>query len=243
MDPATYLDHLRADGAALGSAAGGALERPVPTCPEWDVAELVRHVGKGHRWFADIVRTRATEGHWRFPQAPAEGGVLLAWYDEGLAALVDVLKATDPDEPVWNWFDDTPAPALFWHRRVAQETSVHRWDAQFAVGDAQPFDADLAVDGIDEHLSFIAFGLPVKPVEGLSGSLHLHATDVEGEWSLKLAPDQLDHDRSHTKADAAVRGPASDLLLWLVNRQPPQSPVLEVFGDDAIIDAWRSVRF
>src|SRR5262249_9741619 len=84
-----------------------------------------------------------------------------------------------------------PAPARFWHRRAAQETAVHRFDAQFAAGDAKPIDADLALDGIDEHLGFVAFGLAVKPVEGLSGSLHLHASDVEGEWVQQLAPDRL----------------------------------------------------
>ena len=120
---------------------------------------------------------------------------------------------------------------------------MHRWDAQFAAGHAKPIDADLAVDGIDEHLAFMAFGLPVKPVLGLSGSLQLQATDVDGEWSLRLEPDHLDHDRSHSKAEATVRGPASDLLLWLINREPPESPALQLVGERAVIDAWRSVRF
>src|SRR5262249_56595265 len=103
-----------------------------------------------------------------------------------------------------NWFEGKPAPAPFWHRRAAQETAVHRFDAQFAAGDAKPIDAELALGGIDEHLGFVAFGLAVKPVEGLSGSLHLHASDVEGEWVLQLAPDRLPVERSHAKADAAI---------------------------------------
>lgn len=103
---------------------------------------------------------------------------------------------------------------------------MHRFDAQFAAGDAKPIDAELALGGIDEHLGFVAFGLAVKPVEGLSGSLHLHASDVEGEWVLQLAPDRLAFERSHAKADAAIRGPASELLLWLVNRRLPESPEL-----------------
>ena len=242
MEPTAYLDHIRADGFALRLAAERALELRVPTCPDWDVAELVRHLGRGHRWFADIVKSRATKGR-RFPVSDPRPDPLLPWYDEGLAQVIDVLGAIDPEEPVWNWLDGKPGPARFWHRRVALETAVHRWDAQCAARCPQPIDADLAIDGIDEHLAIMAFRLPVHPVEGLSGSLHLHATDVDGEWSLRLKPDGLDHDRSDTTADAAVRGPASDLLLWLVNREPPESSALELVGERSVIDVWRSVCF
>ena len=39
----------------------------------------------------------------------------------------------------------------------------------------------------------------------------------------------------------AVRGPASDLYLWLWNRR--SSDGLEVFGDDAVAKAWTGVHF
>ncbi len=108
---------------------------------------------------------------------------------------------------------------------------------------AQPVASELAVDGIDEYLSFVALWLARSPVEGLAGSLHLHATDVEGEWSLQLQPDHLTHTRSHAKADAAIRGPVSDLLLWMVNRVPADSPTLQLFGDPAIVAAWGQLKF
>jgi uncharacterized protein (TIGR03083 family) len=245
MEPTVYLDHLRSDGYRLRAAATQGLDRRIPTCPDWDMAALVAHVGSGHRWFADIVQARATEDPRRFPSAPADTRALLTWYDEGFVGLIEVLSAIPPDEQIWNWFDNKPAPARFWHRRASLETAVHRWDAQVAIGMADPVDPELAVDGIDEHLAFMSFFFQFKliHVDGLTGSLHLHATDTEGEWLLNLAPDRIDHSRSHAKAAAALQGPSSDLLLWLVNRRSPDSPELRLFGDREIIESWRSVSW
>ena len=33
---------------------------PVPTCPGWNVVQLMRHVDGGLRWATEIVGTRAT---------------------------------------------------------------------------------------------------------------------------------------------------------------------------------------
>lgn len=243
MEPATYIEHLREDGARLEAAAMSAPSTSVPTCPGWDLSELVRHVGRTHRWFADLIATRATEGRWGFAQAQEEGDELFTWYEEGLGGLLEVLSTASPDELVWNWYANEPAPARFWYRRAAQETAIHRWDAQFASGGAEPIPAQLAADGIDEYLDFAAVRLALNPVDGLSGSLHLHSTDATGEWSLALEPNQLRHERSHTKADAAIRGTASDLYLWLLNHRPADSPDLEIHGSRRVIDSWRAVTF
>jgi uncharacterized protein (TIGR03083 family) len=245
MEADTYLSWLRADGSALAAAAVSAPSAAVPSCPEWDMTALVGHTSAVHHWVAHIIRTQATERPTkRFStQVPAESAAVLAWYDEGLDSLLDVLADADPAEPVWNWFDGKPAPTQFWHRRMAHETAVHRWDAQDAAGDRQPIDAALAADGIEEYLSFVAGGIPNDPIEGLTGSLHLHATDGQGEWLVALAPDRLEFRREHAKADAAIKGAASDLFLWTVNRLPPDSPALEIFGDRTVVDRWRQLKF
>ena len=53
-------DHLAAlvrSGAALGEAAAAAgLEAKVPTCPAWDVTDLLVHQGMVHRWAAANLR-------------------------------------------------------------------------------------------------------------------------------------------------------------------------------------------
>jgi uncharacterized protein (TIGR03083 family) len=245
MEPDAYLEHVRADGTALAAAAAKAPMAPVPTCPDWDMTGLVGHTAAVHHWVAGIVRTKATErpARRRPSDVATEPGAVLAWFDEGLADLLEVLAKADPSELVWNWFDDKPAETRFWHRRMAHETAVHRWDAQAAAGDPRSIDRPLALDGIDEFLGFLARWLPGEPIDGLTGSLHLHATDGDGEWLLALAPDHLGHRREHAKADAAVRAPASDLLLWMINRLPADSPGLEIFGDRAIVDSWRQLKF
>jgi uncharacterized protein (TIGR03083 family) len=246
MGPAEYLDRLRIDGAALGGAGREAPSAPVRVCPGWDMTALVGHVGGIHHWVADIVRTGATAAPATraSPPDPGDAGVVLAWYDQGLAALVSLLDQADPDGRVWNWFDRGPAPARFWYRRMAHETAVHRWDAEDAAGHPSPLDAALAVDGIDEFLTFVASWLPRSPVAGLSGTLHLHATDTDhsapGEWLVTLAPDRLALRHEHAKGDAALRGSASDLLLWLLNRKPADADGLTLFGDRSVTDAWRA---
>ena len=44
--------------------------------------------------------------------------------------------------------------------------------------------------------------------------------------------------REHAKGDVAARGTASDLLLFLWGRVP--ATALEVFGDAALLDRFRS---
>ena len=69
-------------------------------------------------------------------------------------------------------------------------------------------------------------GLLSQPgIAGLTGSVHLHATDGTSQWWVSLD----DKDRAvalagHRKADTAIRATRSDLLLWLTNRQPPDRP-------------------
>lgn len=243
MEAQDYQRHLRADGEALEAAARQAPDAAIASCPGWDMTALVGHVGRVYGWVEHLVATRATQYQKR-PTPPSEGfDATVAWYHEGLDRLLRTLAETDPAEAVWNWADQAPGPARFWSRRMAQETAVHRWDAQAAAATPEPIDRELAVDGIDEYLGFVGGWLARKPIERLDGSLHLHATDGEGEWSLYLRPDGLEHIREHIKADAAIRGPVSDLLLWLLNRVPADSARFQVFGKTELIDAWRQVQF
>ena len=110
-------------------------------------------------------------------------------------------------------------------------------------GDPHPIAADLAVDGIDEYLNFVGLWLSYQPVPGLEGSLHLHATDTAGEWSMVLVPDHMEYRQEHVKSDIAIRAPASDLLLWLLNRVPADSPRFKGFGESDIVELWRQLQF
>ena len=243
MDTDEYLDWIRMEGARLVTAARAAPSVPVPSCPEWEMRQLLAHIEAIHRWVTEILSTKATA---RISRTEVGGDVgfadLAAAYDAGLAALVAELTAADPAEPVWNWFADEAAPAAFWFRRMAEETAVHRWDAEAAAGAPSAIDAALAVDGVDEYLGFVAHYIALHPIERLQGALSLVAGDTGASWRLGMAPDRLTADDPHA-AKATVTAAASDLYLWLLHRAPRDPSAVAVEGDPGPVAAWGRVIF
>jgi len=240
MDKAAYLDAITADGAALAAAARLGLAAQVPSCPDWNVAALVEHTGSVHRWVAEMVGTGAMFRVKRSEMAPPPGpDQLVDWFEEGVGLVVDVLRDAEPDRPVWNW-SPQPKEAAFWPRRMAQETTVHRWDGEAAHRVEGPIPTALAVDGIDEIIRvFLAVDAAEQPEATLGGTLHVHATDAECERMVEVARGEVRVTDEHGKGDAAIRGTASDLLLFLWGRTP--AAPLEVFGDRAVVDNWAKV--
>ena len=92
-------------------------------------------------------------------------------------------------------------------------------------------DADLAADGIDELLDEFLVWV-AEGAAPLAGSVHLHCTDVAGEWVVR--GDVVT--REHAKGDAAIRGPAHDLLMVLWRRQRLDS--VDVVGDAAVAERF-----
>lgn len=241
MDTSHYVAGVRDNALLFVEAARQAgLDAPVPTCPDWTVAELARHQGRVFRWISEIVETRAQEFVSPKPfQEMAEGQDPFAWLEAGAGHALEVLGEGDPDTPVWNWFDGGPAPARFWYRRMAHETVIHRVDAEAAAGrgaESRVEPAELASDGIDEFLHFLPVRAKGESLAGLTGSYHFHTTDTSGEWVVVFDGEGVAIRREHAKADVAVRGAASDLELFLYNRRG--SDGLEVFGDPAMVAAW-----
>src|SRR3984885_2271449 len=233
MNHAGYLDAFGDRSIALLTSAQAKLEVAVPTCPGWTVAELITHVGTTWGWAAAIVRTGARDDLPSSPDDPG-GAELLEWAAEQSLQLSDALKGADPDSNCWTF--GLPRSRLFWFRRQALETAVHAWDVQHATGQPDPINTDLATDGIDE---FLAVMLPRyiqrQPDNWTGQSLHLHRTDGDGEWMIRLGPGaSLSPDRTHGQGDVALRGTASSLYLWSVNRVPTRD--LELFGESAVAD-------
>jgi uncharacterized protein (TIGR03083 family) len=240
----------RLSGEITGSTAtlarltdGADLTRPVPTCPDWTLRQLITHVGRAHRWAAAMVAARATEPL-PFRQTPdgklpADEREHAGWLRAGAARLVGVLDAAG-DERVWTQLG--LGPAGYWARRMAHETAVHRADGQIALGQRPQIDPATAADGIDEWLGFLATPGPGEnppSLRALHGKvLHVHVTDegVAGEWMIRPGGDGVTVEPGHGKGDAAVRGPASDLLLVLMRRFPASDPAVEVLGDAALLD-------
>ena len=241
VQPETFLASLRTDARSMSEAMrASGLDAPIEACPGWTVADLASHTGLVHRWATRIVGTRATERVSLRSLAPApEREELLPWFDEGVAELALVLEATGPEMPIWT-FSATDESTRFWFRRMAHETAVHRWDAESAAGAGtrRPIAPDLAADGIDEFSDVaLSWSPAAKEFGGTQGAtIHLHATDVDGEWLLRFTPDGVDVTREHAKGDVAARASASKLFLFLWNRVPPAA--LEVFGDRALLERW-----
>jgi len=131
----------------------------------------------------------------------------------------------------------------WWARRLAVEVAIHRWDTHHAASvksAPSPIDSDVADAGIEEFLvEFLPGLLNQDTVEPPTGTLHLHALDGPTEWWIDLDSGGAAA-RHHAKADTAVRGTRSDLLLWLTNRHPLDT--VEILGSHAIHDRWGQLR-
>ena len=218
VDPNDLLATVPISSARLAAAARQAgMEAPVPTCPGWTVQRLVDHTGKVLRYVGKVVETGAPFDARSLPRPPA-GALVVQWFEEMAATTVAALAAKDPEDELWNWAGEPPVVA-FWIRRMAHELAVHGADAELAAGQVPELDPRQAADGIDELLTIL---LPAKVGAGTDptglGSLHVHCTDAEGEWLVTPSATGVEVSRAHAKGDAALRGPASDLLLRLYNR-------------------------
>lgn len=238
MELATYLTSVRRDGDLIAATPIDALERPVPACPEWTIGKLIGHTGWVHRWVTGIVLAPpdAPPSPKSVERAP-KGPEVVDWYRQAVDELLVALHAADPTTELSTFIG--PRPARWWARRMAHETSVHRWDVQDGLGSPTPIDAELAVDGVEEALDTFVVRRFDHATFGSSGqTLHLHATDCDGEWMLTMTADALTWERGHAKGDTAIRASASDLLLFLMSRRRAEQ--LELFGDPDLPGRWQA---
>ncbi len=257
MNHEEYCARLGAEITRMADVVTGAdMAATVPGCPGWDLAKLVRHTGIIHRWAAAIVATRATE---LIPQnqldvaLPADPAGYPGWLAHGAAPLVTVLREAGPDTATWAWGDDHRSG--WWARRMLHETTVHRADAERALGIEPAFDPVAAADGVDEFLLVAPMGSRVSKrlAELPAGqAIHLHATDdafsvggsapaEAGEWLISLDGGGFTWSHGHAKGTVAARGPAALLLLFSYGRVRPDDERLAVFGDAALLQAWQDI--
>ncbi|HVV76594.1 MAG TPA: maleylpyruvate isomerase family mycothiol-dependent enzyme [Mycobacteriales bacterium] len=225
---------VRRDGEALIAAAHSGADAPVPTCPDWTVADLARHVWQVYANVTQYVSTRATARPEQLPEMPDGDPVelLAAQLDD----LVGALSDCEADTPIWTWASDAPQGAIFWARRMAHESAVHRFDAQNAHGIRQPIDAELAADGIDELLDVILPRVYRRDrVAGPTGAVALHVIDGDS-WLLDLTPDAVRRSDLLDSPEVTASGTSSALLLALYSRVPWTS--LEVAGNIDLLNAW-----
>src|SRR5688500_5126528 len=135
-----WIATIEREGKALAAAARRDESAAIPSCPGWDMGELVRHCSTAHRWATAGLRSTSTE---RPPFETPPDGAGVDWFDEGLTALLAALRDADPSEPAWT-FDPGNRTKSFWYRRQAHETAIHHADAELAVGIEPSAETELA---------------------------------------------------------------------------------------------------
>jgi uncharacterized protein (TIGR03083 family) len=218
-------------------------ETPIPTCPGWTMRQLVRHVGRAHRWAAHVISTRAdvsldprTVPKGR-PPDDVDGA------REWLLACPEVLfdavaHVGGPNVTVATF--DGPRPAQWWIRRLLHESTVHRADGVLALGEHYELAPEVAADGIDEWLGRLSERprrgeLPIEDGNGI----RLIADDADASWTILRRGDDLRLTRTATDPLAGVQlsGSAVDLLLALMRRRDVEDVAGHVEGDSSL---WKT---
>ena len=153
MEYAEYIEAVERETGAIARAMmkGDAAAR-VPTCPDWTLLDLAKHVGGVMGFWSHVL----AEGMGRpKPEIQEEPGPApTMWFTTISSSLVGELRAATGDTHVWTW-DPNDQSARFAARRMAHETAVHRFDAQAAGGNPQPIEPALAADGIEEIFAMV----------------------------------------------------------------------------------------
>jgi len=242
MDLNSYLAVIRPETSLFAATADEAgLDAPVPTTPGWTVSDLVLHMGEVHRWATAAVASRAT----KLSQVPGDflgplpdRGDATDWLRRGADALCDTLEHADIDIEYAAFLSDPATPRLlFWARRQALETTVHRVDAESALDRCNLISHEVALDGIDEFLTGFVPRASSKLHSDSPRSLQIAPDYSDKRWTLSIGRDVPVTERRATDADCVVSGPAGDLYLALWNRISLDH--LRVEGDRTVLDQLR----
>ncbi|MDX3240953.1 maleylpyruvate isomerase family mycothiol-dependent enzyme [Streptomyces sp. ME18-1-4] len=246
--------------------SGADLSATVPTCPDWSLEQLVRHMGGALRWVDALVRTRAQEEIpaesvplYGGPDGEGDPAALDAWLAETGELVVGALREAGPDAKVWGWAGTLDSG--FWARRMTHEITVHRADAALAAQVPYEVAPEVAADALDEWLQLVEWvqrNMPQAADDELlvpGRSIHLHASDTSADlnaersemgvpppegWgrTVELTERGIVWRRGHEKATVALRGPLTSVLLAFYRRLPLDSPRLEVLGERELLELW-----
>jgi uncharacterized protein (TIGR03083 family) len=229
MESSRLLTLLAADFDRLRAVAARDLTAPVPSCPGWTVTDLVRHVAEVYAHKVECMRQGRSPADWP-PDLTGEEPIVLL--DRTYADLRAEFAQRGPLDPSYTWYEPDQSVG-FWIRRMAQETVIHRIDAELALGEpVTPVPDDLAVDGVDEvlvvFLSYMSHRWPEElgpALKEASGETVRVGTGTRS-WSVTAAPQGVEVGTGDPGTVAAViTGPPDPLLRWLWGRG----------GDDEIL--------
>jgi len=240
MESKRLLEYLEADYTRLRDVAVGAdLTAKVPTTPEWTIADLVEHVAVVYLHKVECMR----QGHHPQPWPPEglDRSDPVALLDRTYAALAAEFAARSPESPAFTWYEPDQTVG-FWIRRMAQESVIHRVDAELGAGvPIATIPEDLARDGIDEVLvTFLAYGPPddYRPMLADAAGRTVRLETTGAGWLVRPTGDGIEVRAAEEEAgDAVVRAEPVDLLLWLWNRAGEE--VVSTSGDPGVVANFR----
>lgn len=254
-----YLAHLADDSERFHEVLSRVdPTADVPTCADWQAADLVWHLGEVQWFWSRVIANRPT--HPRDitdpdPVRPGSYDALLTFAEQSTADLVGALAAASPDEAAWSWSREQSVG--FSYRRQAHEALIHRLDAELTAGKRSPMDAALCSDGVDEVIRIMLGGAPdgVEMIPEPAATVRFTATDSGRQWLVTLGRMQgelrgksvdeptfivADAD-AHEPAAAEITAIAEDLDCWLWNR-PPRHRVGHDGDPDVLARASAIVR-
>jgi uncharacterized protein (TIGR03083 family) len=241
----TYCDGIEREVARIVEVARAHdRDAAVPCCPDWTIADVVRHVGVLQQWFAAMVDQRSPQrlefGKVDFG-VPADAADYPDWVESRHVEVAKVLRAADPDASMWTWAPS--GQVRFWARRMQMELLVHRYDVEVAAGDVTSFDPAVAADGVAEFLvnlpSAAGFAPAVAELRGDGQTIGFGVWGTEVSWSVRLDPDSFGLTEAVTEPDATVSAETPDALLLLIyGRIGVDDPRIRTAGDAQLLEKW-----
>jgi uncharacterized protein (TIGR03083 family) len=248
-DPARFLDCLASDYARLREVAAKDLDAPVPSCPGWRVADLVHHVAEVYLHKVEAMRRQQAPSPW--PPPEIDGIPPIPLVERAWDELSAEFAKRPADDPAYTFYEPEQTVG-FWIRRMAQETVIHRIDAELALGDTvEPVPDDLALDGVDEVLVvFLAYASARWPEDFGDDLAKADPRPVViacggVEWAVRSAPDGITvtcaggsgaAGDGTDDAGATVRATPEAMLRWLWSRGDDE---VTVEGDEELVAGLR----
>ncbi|MFB4272921.1 maleylpyruvate isomerase family mycothiol-dependent enzyme [Nonomuraea sp. GTA35] len=241
-----YCDAVEAvDTRFVELVAGADPDTPLPTCPGWTLADLIKHHGTTHRWMEHLVRRRATERVWSRDvplDLPADTAAYPAWLAGSVELSLRTLRGADPDTP--NWTHGADQHVRFFPRRLLYEAVVHLADAELALDRAPRIVPSIAADGIDEFLENLpCYSWVAERVSRLDRDgerLRFSSTNTDDSWLITLGNGcTWETGRDDAPATVTAHGSSGDLLLLIYGRlQPGDADRFLVTGNGELLTSW-----
>ncbi|HIT76988.1 MAG TPA: maleylpyruvate isomerase N-terminal domain-containing protein [Candidatus Avipropionibacterium avicola] len=235
MDPIAVIRHesnLFADVLAATDP-----QAQVPTCPDWDAADLLWHLTEVHLFWSAILASDARDEQaveaieQAKPARPDTIGDTLALREQATTELAAQLTRLDDAEPRWSWWSADQTVG-FTRRMQTCEATMHRVDAELTAGLAvTPLEPEVATLAIEHAFRVMWAWLPDWASWESLAVVELLASDTGQRWLLDVGhwtgtgPDSgeaFDWPRAVLtetgEADGTVTATIDDLARWAWTR-------------------------